>query len=66
MEELFDAKGAAKFLGVSGQRVRQFCAEGRIGTKVGSQWVFTRGELEAFKAIPRPSGQARVEGEVSE
>ena len=67
--ELFDVAQAAKYLGVSHQRVRQFCGQGRLGIKVGSRWIITKADLERFAEIPRPSGiplgetEGRVEGE---
>lgn len=63
--DLLDVAGAAEYLGVSPQRIRQFCADKRIGEKLGSRWVFTLGELVAFKAIDRPPGRPleKTEGE---
>ncbi len=54
--ELLSVKQAAKELGVSGNRVREFCQEGRLGEKVGRQWIITRDELDKFKKIPRKRG----------
>ncbi len=62
--ELLSVKQAAKELGVSGNRVREFCQEGRLGEKVGRQWIITRAELEAFKQIPRKRGAPRKNDEV--
>jgi excisionase family DNA binding protein len=45
---------AAAELGISEQRVRQLCAAGRLGRKVGNFWIITREELDAFKALDRP------------
>jgi len=54
--KLFDTKEAATRLGVSEQRVRQFCEEGRLGTKkFAGRWVITEAELRAFKL--RPTGR---------
>ncbi len=47
---------AAKELGLTPQRVRQFCREERLGQRVGQQWVITREELEEFKKKPRLPG----------
>lgn len=49
-------KEAAEELGLTPQRVRQFCREGRLGQRLGREWVITREELEEFKKIPRKPG----------
>ena len=54
---------AAQELELKPERVRAFCREGRLGRRVGRQWVITREELEAFKQIPRPPGRPRKEEE---
>jgi len=46
---------AAKELGLSEQRIRVLCKEGRLGQKIGRQWLITYEELEAFKQLDRPS-----------
>ncbi len=61
--ELLSVKKVAKELGVSENRVREFCQEGRLGEKVGRQWIITRDELEAFKLIPRRRGAPRKDDE---
>lgn len=58
--ELLSVKEVAGELGVSENRVREYCQEGRLGEKVGRQWVITREELEAFKKIPRKRGAPRT------
>lgn len=57
--ELLSVKQAAEELGLSENRVREFCQEGRFGEKVGHQWIITRAELEDFKKIPRKRGNPR-------
>lgn len=47
---------AAEVIGVTPQRVRQFCREGRLGRRVGRTWIITREEAEAFADIPRNPG----------
>jgi excisionase family DNA binding protein len=47
---------AAEILGLTPQRVRVFCREGRLGQRVGRQWVITEEELERFQSIPRLPG----------
>lgn len=53
----------AEELELTPQRVREFCQQGRLGRRVGRQWVITREELEAFKQIPRPPGRPRKDEE---
>jgi excisionase family DNA binding protein len=53
------AEEAAEELGLTPQRVREFCQQGRLGRRVGRQWVITREELERFKQTPRPPGRPR-------
>ncbi|MBX3057459.1 MAG: helix-turn-helix domain-containing protein [Anaerolineae bacterium] len=54
--ELMTVDEAAAELELTPQRVRQFCRDGRLGRRVGRQWVITREELESFKKIPREAG----------
>ena len=61
--ELLSVKQVANELGISENRVREFCQEGRLGEKVGRQWIITRSELEAFKLIPRKRGAPRKDDE---
>jgi len=44
-------------LGVSEEYVRKLCQAGRLGAKVGRQWLIAREELEAFKATRRRPGR---------
>lgn len=46
----------AEKLGLTPQRVRQFCRDGRLGQRVGRQWVITEEEFERFQSIPRQPG----------
>ena len=54
---LLNCEQAAEILGVSPVRVRQFCLSGRLGQKVGSQYVISRDELDQFRKIPRNPGR---------
>ena len=54
--KLYDVNGAAEYLDVSPQRVRQFCGAGRLGQKVGHQWIITEAELAEFAQKPRLPG----------
>jgi len=59
--ELFTTKQAAEALGISEQRVRQLCAEGRMGLRVGRDWVITADDIERNRERPgpgRPLGRA--------
>ena len=57
--ELLDVRQVAEELGISENTVRLYCQGGRLGTKVGQQWIITRAELEAFKKKPRKPGRPR-------
>ena len=57
-KKVYNTRSAAKFLGVSRSRVQQFAAEGRIGWKEGSGWLFGFRELKAFERLPRLTGVA--------
>lgn len=61
--ELMTPEQAAKELGVSADRVRQFCKEGRIGQKVGGRWVIPADEVKMFQKIPRGTGRPRGNGQ---
>lgn len=57
MDQELTAGEAAAVLGVNRQRINQLARAGRIGRQVaGRYWVFTRVELESFKAQPKPKG----------
>ncbi len=56
-DEEITAGEAARIAGVSRQRINQLAEAGRIGRQVaGRYWVFTRAEIEAFKAQPKSKG----------
>lgn len=56
-DEPLSVKDAAEIIGVSERRVRQFCAAGKLGKRVGPRmFVITRREAEAFAKIERPPG----------
>ena len=50
---LLDTKEVAARLGVSEQRVRQLCEEGKLGGKFAGRWAITEAELRTFKLPPR-------------
>ncbi len=57
--ELLTIPDAAEELGLHYNTVYRFCSSGRLGQKVGNQWIITHAELDAFKATPRPPGRPR-------
>lgn len=60
---LIDCEEAADLLQVSGRRVRQFLAEGRIkGVKVGRTWLMKKSEIIEFATLERKPGRP-IEGE---
>ena len=63
MEEFLTVQQAARELNRSEHRVREYSNEGRLGTKIGRQWLITRAELEEFKKIPRERGAPRKDKE---
>ncbi len=46
--KLFTTSQAATRLSVTERRVRQLCAEGRLGVKIGRQWLIRAAELAAY------------------
>jgi len=48
---------AAERLGLSDVRVRQLCNDGRLGRKIGRDWLISEEELTAFLATNRPAGR---------
>ncbi len=63
MDDLLTVREVAAELGLSEHRVREYCREGRLGQKIGRQWLITRAQLEAFKKIPRKHGAPRKHDE---
>lgn len=56
-EELVTTGEAMRMLGVSRQRVNEIASSGRLGRQIaGRFWVFTRAELEAYRALPKNKG----------
>lgn len=39
----------ANELGITRQRVYEYCRDGRLGTRWGKRWVITRDEFERFR-----------------
>lgn len=54
---------AAEHLGLEVSGLRRYCAEGRLGRKVGKSYIISHAELERFAAIPRPPGRPPKDSE---
>jgi hypothetical protein len=59
IEKLLTPAEAARELGVTEIRVRQFCQEERIGFKFNGRWVIPFSDLNQFKRIERKSGRPK-------
>jgi excisionase family DNA binding protein len=57
-QDLLSASQAAKYLGITHQRLYQLAETGRLGRRIGTTWIFTRGELDQYKVerAQRPKG----------
>lgn len=53
---LLTASQAARRLGITPALVCRYCRQGRLGQRIGHQWLITEDELTAFAAIPRTVG----------
>ena len=56
LEELINAHAAAEHMGVSRARIYALTKAGTIGRQVGGYWLYTRAELDAYKAQRKPQG----------
>ncbi len=54
-DDLMTTTQAADYLGVTRQTVHLMTKQG-FGRRVGSVWLFTRDELDRWKATPRHAG----------
>jgi len=55
--DILTVDDVAKELDVTPGWVRQLCYEGRLGKKIGRQWLITREELDSYKTNRRPPGR---------
>lgn len=55
MEDVLIGNKAAKYLEVTRQRLHQLTQEG-MGQKVSGHWLFTRKELDEYKAREKDKG----------
>lgn len=62
MEDLLMGDEAAAYLGLSRQRLYQLAASGIVGRRLGSHWIFTRAELDAYKASDKSKGGRPKDG----
>lgn len=54
-DDLLTVTQAAEYLGVTRQAVHVLTKRG-YGRRLGSFWLFTRAELDAYRALPRTHG----------
>jgi predicted site-specific integrase-resolvase len=50
---------AAKKLGISIRRIQQFCRSGRLGQKVGRDFIIDESSLKKFQKIKRRVGRPK-------
>ncbi len=55
--DLIDAEAAAAIVHVTAHRIRAFARAGRLGQRIGRQYVFSRSSVERFSRIPRRPGR---------
>ncbi len=53
--EYLSASQAAAYLGVHRSRLYQLTKMG-LGRQIGGYWLYTKAELEAYKAVPKNKG----------
>ncbi len=56
LDEFISAAEAAQHLGLTRARVYALTRAGKIGRQVGGYWLYTRAELDAWKAQRNPAG----------
>ena len=56
-ENILTVEEVAEILGVSIQRVSQFCQQGRLGSKFAGRWMIRESEVERFQSLPRKPGR---------
>lgn len=49
-DDYLNAAQAAEYLSVKKQRIYELTEDGRIGRKIAGYWVFTKEELDRYKA----------------
>jgi predicted RNase H-like HicB family nuclease len=48
-DEVLKASDAARYLGITRQRIYELAATGRLGHRVAGYWVFTTAELDGYR-----------------
>jgi excisionase family DNA binding protein len=48
VKNIMTVKEVAEELGISEERVRKLCQQGRMGEKVAGVWLITRDQFQAF------------------
>ena len=61
-DEYLNGVQAAAYLGVSKQRIYELRAASRIGRLVGGYWLFTKTELDDYKATKESRKAGRPKG----
>jgi excisionase family DNA binding protein len=56
IQKLLTVPEAADYLGLTARRVSKFCQEGRLGEKIGRNYLIEPKKLEAFAQVVRPPG----------
>lgn len=56
MEDWVMGAEALQIVGLSRERLRQLSEDGTLGRRVSKNWIYTRAELEAYKAKPKDKG----------
>ena len=56
LEDLLNGAEAAKYLGVTRARLYALARTGKIGQSIGGYWLFTKEELDTWKAARNPKG----------
>lgn len=54
--DLIGAAEAARYLGLTGTRIYALSKAGKIGRRIGGYWLYTRAELDTWKAQRKPQG----------
>jgi hypothetical protein len=57
-DEMLSSIDAAAYLGVTSERIYALRRQGRIGMMIGGFWVFSKAELDNYKAT-RKSGRPK-------
>lgn len=65
MQKLYKPHQAAELLqnvitghpGISPERVRQLCEQGRLGQRVGKGWIISQEDIDNFNSLNRSKGR---------